>query len=433
MFTKLQFLFGICLILLTSTCVLSQIQELSSAEALQRYRESLSYSQSVSMKIQHRVDSNDNELFPQTLDFVFRQDRDNNRAEWIGKRLIFRGEGNIDLINSDFVKDIADGNMLVSLEGMRLKTEGLDSRRVILWYKYTEKLKELLENPNFGGPLFGKMYGSNYKSVADLLGESPDLHIRNKDENINGVACFVLEGTSKYGKATAWIAPEKGYNAMKWVIEKGPHHLFDDTVISTKWPSAEGSKVVFNSKELHEVIDEDNTVFIPKFAHFTHITYSRGGNKNVDHYEYKTSDIQLKPNFEALGAFKIDLPDGIRVFIRDFPSMRYRWQNGKPVPNFDKYVIQEIDKMVDDIITGKVPPALITDKKTEVAPNEPSAIADTEVGTQADTVETQREVSSESASSLVPVSLLIGLLIVGVIGWLVFRQLKRSSRGELRY
>lgn len=328
MFTKLQFLFGSCLIVITSTCLLSQTQKLSSAGALQRYRESLSYLQSVSMNIVANVDSNDHEFFPQTLDFVFRQDMKSNRAEWLGKQLVYDSTGELNLLVSSSIKDIADGNMLARLQNDFFNKEAARSRFIVLRYNYKEKLKELLENPNWGGPLFGKMYGSNYKSVADLLGESTDLHILDKKEKINGVACFVLEGKSKYGKVTAWIAPEKGYNAMKWVIQKDPHHLFNDATISKR---TESWQVSFNVKEFHEVIVEDNTVFAPKLAYFTFTINFRDGTKNIDHFEYKTSDINLKPDFEALGAFKMDFPDGIKVFNEDLPGVRFKWENGKPV------------------------------------------------------------------------------------------------------
>lgn len=421
---KLRFLFVSCLILLTSTFVLSQTQKLSSAEALQRYRESLSYLQSVSMKMVANVDSNDHELFPQTLDFVFRQDGQNNRAEWIGKQLIYDSDGEIDLQNSAFIKDISDGNMYVGLEGDHLKNT-IDARRIILRYNYKERLKQLLENTNYGGPLFGKMFGSNHKSVADLLGESSDLHIHDKNENINGVACFVLEGTSKYGKVTAWIAPEKEYSAMKWVIEKDPHHLFDDAVISTKWPNIEDWKITFDVKELHEVIDEDNTEFVPKLAHTNFTINFHDGTKNVDHFEWKTSDIQLKPDFEALGAFKIDFPNGIRVFIKDSPSVRYKWENGKPVTFVDQSFLDVLDNEIEQIKSEvKAEPTTATEKKIEVPPDEPVTPLDKAPEAPPDVADTQREVLSESRAFPALLVILIGLLIIGVIVWLVFRRLK---------
>jgi len=426
--TNIRFVFGTCLILSTATCVLGQPEGLSCAEVLQRYRESLSYLQSVSMRILQVVDSNDNELFPQTFDFVFRRDSQTNRAEWVGKRVILNTDGSIDLHNSDFIKDIADGNMFVNLEGMRF-AEGPDARRVLLWYNYTDRLNTLVENPNWSGPLFGKMYGSSYRSVPDLLAEAADLHLLDKKENTNGTDCFVLEGTTRYGKVTAWIAPEKGYTAMKWIIEKRAEDLFDDTVISRKWPSVQGSKVVFDLKELQEIRGEDGTAFVPKLAYFTHAVSFRDGSRKTYHYKYETSEVKLDPDFEALGAFKVDLPDGIRVFIRDMPDLKFRWQNGKPVAYVDQAFIVRLDKEIEHL-KGEVKTKSVdtTIEKSEVAPNQPTGLQDTKRTAPQDVREPERKPAAESGPSHAWALILIGLIIVAAVIALVFRRLKPSER-----
>jgi len=368
----------------------------------------------------------DEEVFPQKIDVVFRRDRDSNCVEWLGKRLVFGRNGKVDLASSRVIKTIADGNMFVDLQSDRL-LDGYDyARRIMLLHNYTERQGTLLENPNKGGPLFGKMYGSNYNSVADGL--ASNLHMHAKKENINGVACFILEGTSKYGKVTAWIAPEKGYNAMKWVIEKSSHHLFDDTGLSTKWPSVESGKDIFTLKELHEVKVEGRTVFVPKRAHFTHITNFRDGTKNVDEFEYQTSDIQLKPDFEALGAFKIDFPNGTRVFIKDSPGVHYKWENGKPVTFVGQSFLDVLDNEIEQIKSEvKAEPTTATEKKIEVPPDEPVTPLDKAPGAppDVDVADTQREVLSESRRPLlVPVLILIGLPMIGIVAWRTCRRLR---------
>jgi hypothetical protein len=358
MFNKLGFLFGSCLISLTSTCVLSQTQELSGADTLEYYRQSVFYAQSVSMKISMKFDSfyvdinnkyHRDEGFPHTSDIIFRRDRDNNRAEWLGQYLVRDSQGDVDLDSSRITKDIANGKIFVGLGGPGLAdlTGKRDGRFASLQYNYTEKIKGLLEHPTGGGPLFGKMYGSSYKSVPDLLGEASNLHIHDKTESINGVVCFVFEGTSAYGKTTAWIAPEKGYNAMKWVIEKASHSLYDSTALSLRWPRIEGWQVTYNVKELYEIPSEDRAIFVPKTSYYAHSIHFRDGTQTVNRGEYETSDIQLKPDFAALGAFEIDLPDGTRVFNADFPSMRHIWLNGKPVLDIDTSLILELDHVAN--------------------------------------------------------------------------------------
>ena len=49
-----------------------------------------------------------------------------------------------------------------------------------------------------------------------------------------------------------------------------------------------------------------------------------------------------------MGAFKVDLPNGTRVFVTEFPGIRYIWQNGKIAP-VDDPTFEEIDKMVDEL------------------------------------------------------------------------------------
>jgi hypothetical protein len=375
------------------------------------------------MRILQVVDSNDSEFFPQTFEFVFRRDSQTNRAEWIGKRVILRSDGNIDLDNSDFIKDIADGNMFVNLEGMGF-TNGPDARRVLLWYNYKERLNTLLENPNYSGPLFGKMYGSNYRSVPDLLGEAADLHLLDKKENTNGADCFVLEGTTRYGKVTAWIAPEKGYNAMKWVIEKDSQNLFDDTAVSTKWPTVQGSKAVFDLKELQEIERGDTTVFVPRLACFTHAVSFRDGTENIDHYKYETSEIQLNPDFEALGAFKIDFPEGIRVFNTDVMRLKFRWRNGRPVPDTDQTFLEGSDNYMEQSRCEiKTKSGSTTATKTHTFPDEPADVK----GTSPDATEPPQKLTAESAPSHTWVFVLITVFIVAAIVGLVFYRLRASK------
>ena len=79
---KFCLVFLVVFIGLGSVCVFGQSKDPNAAEVVSRYKESLSWQKSVSMKMVANVDSNDHPFFPQTLDFVFRRDRDNNHAEW---------------------------------------------------------------------------------------------------------------------------------------------------------------------------------------------------------------------------------------------------------------------------------------------------------------------------------------------------------------
>lgn len=349
MLIKFRFLFVMYLVLLICACVLGKSREPNSKEVLEHYRESLSYCQSVSMKISVDINSFDVDKnnvrqftkwrFPQEIDVIFNRDKGTDRAEWIGRQLLCGVDEKINLSSSRVVKMIAHGNKLVSLESNNAIGDDIYSRkssktiasRIMI---YNSDQEESLENPNWGGPLWGKMCGNNFKGIANCLAYK--LKMRSKKEKVNGVDCFVLEGASKYGKVTAWIAPEKGYNAMKWIFEKSSENLFNEIPLSDKWPTIESGTRTFIVKELHELKNDNKKIFVPKQAHFTNITNRRDGIKHVSEYEYQTSDIQLNPDFEAMGAFKIEFPDGIRVFYEEFPDVKYRWENGKPV-EFERF------------------------------------------------------------------------------------------------
>jgi len=439
MFTKSTFLFCNSVIFMTSACVSSQANMVASADALQRYRASLSYVPSISMHIVANIHSTDSAYSNETLDFVFRRDGDNDRAEWVGKRLLYGKDAELDSSRSSFIKDIADGHMYVGLEGARLAEGSASNRRIVLQYKYQERVKDLLENPNNGGPLLGNMYGSAHKSVADLLTESADLHVHDEHETIGGIDCLVFEGTSKNGKVTAWIAPDKGYSAMKWVIGKSSSHLFDGTEIATRWPDMKSGLFSFEVKEFREIAGaEGSMTYVPTLATFTHTTSMRDGSESVDQYEYKVSDIQVKPDFGALGAFKIEFPEGTRVFNKDIPGIRFHWKDGRPAAIVDGGFLVDMDKEIGRLKgeveaqpvqpAGKQVTAIPTrlPGEVEAQPVEPKGKQTTAIPTGSLGVVSPPQTPAASAFRSVPIWACASavLVIIGLVGWLVFRRSK---------
>ena len=189
---------------------------------------------------------------------------------------------------------------------------------------YGERQKLLLDDPEYGGALGGKIYGNNHKSAAELLGESADLTLRNEQENIGGTPCYVLEATTEYGKVTAWIAAAKGYIALKWSIHKTSSNLFDDKPLSSdSWLA------VFDSAEVQKV----NGVFVTTGGCLTLTGSYTEGRSIYLCYKYKISEIEINPDFETLGAFVFNLPDGTPVQITENPGIRYIWLNGEIVPD----------------------------------------------------------------------------------------------------
>lgn len=414
MISKSCALFSIVIVISNGICVFGQNRDVTdSTEILLRYKESLSWIQSVSMKIDiiktgPKGFSDKPPYQKRSLTFC----QDGNRIEWIAQITPFNNRGNPDLANSYITKDIFTGRRYLNV------TSNIDKppMHAIISDNYEEDIKKQ-NHPNFGGVFQGRIFGNDYKSIPVFLSSAPNVFVRDSIETIDGTLCHVLEATTKYGKVTMWVAPEKGYNALKWIIHKSRDDFFDETPISNI--KLDSWTAVFDSVELQKVDD----VFVPKGAVFTLTIKNTDGNTRVTRYEYKISNIQLNPDFDALGTFKIDLPDGTPVLHREFPSIKYVWQNGRLVTKIDEKFIADLDSEIEKLGNEAKAESTATDKKTEISREESAVISDT----QTDTEEAEREVPevlSESGSSPVLVLALIGLLIIGVIGWVAFRRLK---------
>jgi len=346
-----------------SASVFGRGKDLNATELLRHYEESLSQLQSLSMKIDTEVDVDKNHpkkwVCPYKTHFIFRCDHGTNRSEWVGRRVIFDEQGNIDLLNSRVIKHIITGELYANVLSTPLNAS---PRGVLMTRDYKAHQKDLLDSAEYGGPLFGKIFGSNHKSVPELLWGATDLHVQDEQENINGVFCHVLEGTTKHGKVTAWIAPQKGYTALRWSIEKHPQHHFDKNSLSTKWPEIERWRVVFDSVDVQEV----NDVFATTAGNLT-LTIDFAKGRRTSYYKYKASEVELNPDFDALGAFKIDLPDGTRVYMEEFPGIKYIWHDGKIVADIDDSYIDMLDDAVRGMKSKADIEATVTKKKNKVS------------------------------------------------------------------
>jgi len=342
--TKFCLLFAVVFVTLRGPHAFGQDQEPNAVELLRHYKDSLSWLQSVSMKI--TVESSgyeDGRRIPVTIKrlFTFRMDQEHARAEWSGKSLHIDANSNIDLDQSHVIKTIMNGDTYANLTS-ELNRPPLAARIKSDKEFYDNQLNEMLCHPITSGPVWGKMFGNNWKNVPELLNKPLWLVLRDKKENINNVLCYVLEAETENGKVTAWVAPEKGYSALKWSIQKNTGDLFNGKPLPSKFWLAE-----FVADNLQKVGD----FWVTTSGTLTfRIDYSDESpiKTKTTIYKYNVRDIQINPDFVALGAFKIDFPNGTRVTVEDSPGIRYVWQDGEIVPADDP-TFDEIDKIVDEL------------------------------------------------------------------------------------
>ncbi len=296
-----------------------------------RYRQSLLWLDSVSMQIDiSAFPTGYEDKVPSGTTLLFRNG--DGKTEWRGRIFTLSGNPGPSLdhtINEIFTQQryISFGNPV----GERL-------RGALVSNDLNEKRRRFFENSGYGSPLWGRICGNNHKSVADLLEESGDLTMQ--EESIDNVPCFVLQGSTKYGRTTAWIAPEKGYKALKWSIEKKGDDLFDEKPITAEFWIA-----TFEAVEFQQIED----FFVPTAGVFTLNQSYPDGKKFSAREDFAVSNIELNPDFNSVEAFKVNLPNGLRVYSEEAPGIRYKWQDGNVVPDIDRRNFEEIDKMIDRI------------------------------------------------------------------------------------
>jgi len=230
-------------------------------------------------------------------------------------------------------------------------------------------------------------------------------------EQVDGFDCYVVEGDTWEGHKTVWIDPKNGYLHRKMICEgdpNNPDNLQGIEIIDTKIEYLEGIPVVTEA-ERHF------------FRNFTDGN-KQGATKATLTKHEKMSNVVWNPDFEAMGAFKMDkVPNGTQVvyWANDLhkTGVKFHWQDGRIVPNVDEEDIKQIDRITEELMAeGQVPPSLATAKKTEAAPSQPAGIAETHVTTE----EAQGEILSESRPFPMLVFVLIGLPIIAIIAWRVF-------------
>ena len=406
-----SFLAGILLLLSLQICVLGRSDSsYNLEEIIQKFRQSSSWAESVAMNIQSETLIEGRNPGHRRQKSLYR--RDGDRIEIIGQDCLLGKTGKLsesrELTASDFARESTDENIILINEKCHMRAimfrGGTRYGAHIQYTNHKRKFQNYLTHGYYGNFLQGVTYiGGGITNIADVLSSDPGEALDT--EMINGTLCYVIKAKVRQGTVTAWIAPDKGFNLLKYIIHKSSGDFFNDKPMDEtkmeKWT------VTIDSIELEKIGD----IFVPVSGRSTHKILFKGGDTKTTSIRVKRSDIQLKPDFEAMGAFKINLPDGTGVKIEEAPGITYGWHGGKLIANIDKYVIEQIDitasELTDEegILAGKA-----TNKKTEAAPNEPSV-----------TVVSQSDNLSEShPSRLLILLILLCLLVIMVFAWRVF-------------
>ena len=252
--------------------------------------------------------------------------RDGDRCEWAG-HCQFKGKLNGDeySFNEKF-RRIVGQDFFLYYE----KRDSEDEPHAFVGSDVKQNLFMLQAQSPDGGFLQGRMGGmGSAAKMVELMSTSSSLRLIG-EETLSGSLCYIVEAKTKYGTYTVWIAPEKGYNALKYIVRKSGSDILRDNIHIKDQGITEWAEIV-------DAIDVQNIdgVFIPVSGRLTGKAKAGGDWERTTHVAVKRSEIVLRPDFEALGAFKINLPHGTLVHLEDTPGVSYKWSKDK------KFVVDE--------------------------------------------------------------------------------------------
>lgn len=304
-------------------------------EILRRFGESYSYGHNVSMQLDVNVKSSSFDGY-RKINSTFR--RDGNRTEWLGESNYFEEDGTV-------VSKYVDKYTNVMNDEYWLRSEqnaNMNGPRGFLRRSFQSEQKRLLSNPSWGGFLSGISSGNDGKGIFELLEMSDRVVLRESLEDVGGESCYVIEGLSKYGQTTVWLAPSKGFNALKYSVHKESQHFINDSLASDHG-------IIESHVDVELDIQAIEGVFMPVSGKIVNSTLRKEGKRHTTTYEAKRTEIDLDPDFEALHAFELNLPDHTFVHDEDFDGVKWNIIGGKLKPYVDDVSMDAIEQELQRI------------------------------------------------------------------------------------
>ena len=301
---------------------------------LDRYREAATgWDKSVSMRVEydHSMNYRNTDIRRWKYDITHR--RNGDRCEWFG-RYQFEGkdEGRPYSFNEEFRDLVSDDYFL-----HHSQRDSGGERETLMGADVRERLFMLQAQSADGGFLQGRTGGIGTATHhVQVMCDSNDVRYIGQ-ETLGGTPCHRVEARTKYGTFTAWLAPEKGYNAVKSIWSKSGRDILRDNI------RIEDQGIVEWTETLDEVdVQRIDGVFVPVSGRLTGHTKFTDGETSEDHTTVRRSEIVLHPDFQALEAFQIVLPEGTAVRLEGVAEHQFRWSNGKFTPDLFKYLLKSL-------------------------------------------------------------------------------------------
>ena len=360
--------------------------------------------------------------------YSFRHCSNKNKMQWIGGLKCYTKDQTLNQKVSTLMADIYDDDIGIHLQfyNPELKTSKRPPRAVLVRSSRKKYLQDLNESPSHGAPVKGNLFGSNNQSVYDLLKGASKLQLHNEPTKIVGYHAYLIEADTQYGIVRAWISPDADYNCLKWEIIKNRNQFYRDGTATndrfTNWSA------VFDAEEVKQ-IDGQYVITQAKFNH----TIVNGNIVLGDHsYQYSLKNIDVEPDYEALGAFEIQLPEGTVVHDEDIPGIRYQWISGRLQPLIDDAVIDTIDSAVAELRNSKnaVPQKQLANSQEDAsakqaAKADPNHLPDGQLAN----IEDQGESGSWTTTKKL-LCYMVGACLILATAFFVYRHRRKAATNE---
>lgn len=214
-----------------------------------------------------------------------------------------------------------------------------------------ELVQRRLDSQWVGASAFG--FFASKERIDTILRRCDNATVREQTEQINGSDCYVIDADTEQGKFTVWIDPQHGHHIAKIhaTQEKGDRvrgRLFreGDKVVSIL------SNVAFRQIDGVWIVTE--SMYDTSVVHLPHTVMTGRTHSRI-------TEFLIEPDHEALHSFEIDdFPEGQRVAYFENGQLLpvwFVWRGGRPVPDVNDEVVDELDRIADELLADTEPGA----------------------------------------------------------------------------
>jgi len=221
-----------------------------------------------------------------------------------------------------------------------------------------------------GAFLEGRFWHNHEGGWIDILEAEPQAWLEDVPEPVDGFECRVVRAATAHGAYTLWIDPAHGYAIRRAEITVEADDrawgapLSEAGKLPPEFPKPEGyverdiARLEITIEDV--VVSEIDGYYIPTAGTQYEKSYYADGTVNHVKNVVTRKDIELNPDFEAMGAFQVDFPEGTDVTLEYGKNgrMRYTWQDGELVTKVNENVLAQIDADISSIMDSFSVPAV---------------------------------------------------------------------------